>query len=108
MKSISTLIALVLLSLSQNLYARTLEMNVDGLVCAFCAQGIEKKLMKQAATAEVYVSLEHHLVAVALKDGQDIADEQLRELLRDAGYSLREIKRSDEPLDALRQRTAQP
>ena len=31
--------------------AATIEMHVNGLVCAFCAQGIEKKLRKLPATA---------------------------------------------------------
>ena len=45
--------------------AATIEMSVNGLVCAFCAQGIEKKLRKLPATADVVVSLERRLVAVA-------------------------------------------
>lgn len=88
--------------------APTIEMTVDGLVCAFCAQGIEKKLRAQAATADVVVSLEHQLVAVALKPGQDIGDDALRELLTEAGYTLRAVKRTGEPLDAIRKRIAAP
>ena len=82
----------------------TIEMDVDGLVCAFCAQGIEKKLRKEAATADVFVSLEHKLVAVALKPGQDIADDALRTLLTEAGYTLRAARRTDETLEAIRKR----
>jgi len=84
--------------------ATTIEMDVDGLVCAFCAQGIEKKLRKEAATANVFVSLEHKLVAVALKPQQDIADEALKTLLTEAGYTLRSVRRTAEPLDAIRKR----
>lgn len=87
---------------------RTIEMNVDGLVCAFCAQGIEKKLRKEPACDDVVVSLEHQLVAVALKPGQDIGDDALRELLTEAGYTLRGVKRTSEPLDAIRKRVAAP
>ena len=82
----------------------TIEMDVDGLVCAFCAQGIEKKLRKEAATADVFVSLEHKLVAVALKPQQDIADDALKNLLTEAGYTLRAVRRTAEPLDAIRKR----
>lgn len=81
---------------------RTIEMEVDGLVCAFCAQGIEKKLRKEAATEDVYVSLEHRLVAVALKPGQDIADDALKALLTEAGYTVKAVKRSQAPLATLR------
>ena len=86
--------------------ANTIEMDVDGLVCAFCAQGIEKKLRAQDATADVVVSLEHKLVAVALKPQQDIGDDALKTLLTEAGYTLRAVRRTSEPLDAIRKRVA--
>src|SRR6516162_8345182 len=88
--------------------AATIEMHVNGLVCAFCAQGIEKKLRKFSATADVLVSLEQRLVAVALKDGQDIPDAELRKALTNAGYTVTTIERSDTPIDAIRSRLAQP
>lgn len=83
---------------------RTIEMKVDGLVCAFCAQGISKKLGKMEATQEVWVNLEQGVVAVALKPGQELSDETLRGVLTEAGYTVRGIQRSAEPLDALRAR----
>jgi copper chaperone CopZ len=61
LKSIAT--ALVLIAATAQ--AGTIEMTVNGLVCAFCAQGIEKTLRKNAATDDVVVSLEHRLVAIA-------------------------------------------
>ena len=88
--------------------ATTIEMHVNGLVCAFCAQGIEKKLRKFPATADVVVSLEQRLVAVALKDGQDIPDGELRRALTNAGYTVTTIQRSDTPIEAIRSRVGQP
>jgi mercuric ion binding protein len=82
--------------------AATIEMHVNGLVCAFCAQGIEKKLRKLPATADVVVSLEHRLVAVALKDGQDISDTDLRKALTDAGYTVTGIERTETSIAAVR------
>ena len=87
--------------------AATIEMHVNGLVCAFCAQGIEKKLRKFPATADVVVSLEQRLVAVALKDGQDIPDAELRKALTNAGYTVTTIERNDTPIDAIRTRLGQ-
>ncbi|HZP13183.1 MAG TPA: heavy-metal-associated domain-containing protein [Nevskiaceae bacterium] len=103
-KLIAALIALIFSTAALAANA-TIEMDVDGLVCAFCAQGIEKKLRKQEATADVFVSLEHKLVAVALKPGQDIADDALKNLLTEAGYTLKGVKRTDEPLAAIRARS---
>lgn len=82
--------------------AKTIKMEVHGLVCAFCAQGIEKKLKTMAPTQAVYVSLENKLVAVALKDGQDIPDATLTAQLKDAGYDVKAISRTDEALDKIR------
>ena len=82
--------------------AKTIKMEVNGLVCAFCAQGIEKKLRTMAPTKDVFVSLEKKLVAVALKDGQDIPDATLRESLKDSGYDVTTVSRTDEPLEAIR------
>ena len=82
----------------------TIEMRVDGLVCAFCAQGISKKLGKLDATQEVLVNLEKGMVAVALKPGQMLSDATLREVLTDAGYTVQGIEHSAETLDQVRAR----
>jgi len=86
--------------------AETIEMKVYGLVCAFCAQGIEKTLRKNPATADVYVSLEDKVVAVALRDGQDIADDELRKEIMDAGFTVKAIDRTTSSLAEIRERTA--
>ena len=86
--------------------AKTIEMDVNGLVCAFCAQGIEKSFKAMPATGKVYVSLENRIVAVELKDGSDIADAQLRKAITDAGFTLVAVRRTDESIDAIRQRVA--
>ena len=101
MKSRIGIVAVALL-LAGAAEAKTIKMEVNGMVCAFCAQGIEKKLRAMAPTRDVLVSLERGVVAVALKDGQDIPDATLNASLKDAGYDVRAILRSDESLDAIR------
>jgi copper chaperone CopZ len=107
MKKLIHIAAALAVLIASSATAATIEMNVNGLVCAFCAQGIEKKLRKLPATADVVVSLEQRLVAVALKDGQDISDADLRKALTDAGYKVIGIERTDEPIDAIRARLKQ-
>src|SRR5450631_2726813 len=104
MKRFQLLSAVILLAVSASSTAATIEMSVNGLVCAFCAQGIEKKLKKFPATSEVVVNLEHRLVAVSLKDGQDIADADLRKALTDAGYTVKSIERTDTSIADVRAR----
>jgi copper chaperone CopZ len=107
MKALSAATIAFLLLWSAFAEAETIEMNVNGLVCAFCAQGIEKQLRKFPATADVVVSLEQKLVAVGLKDGQDIPDTELRRALTNAGYTVKAIQRTETPIAELRERLKQ-
>lgn len=86
--------------------AKTIEMEVNGLVCAFCAQGIEKKLKSFSATDAVFVSLEHRMVAVQLKDGTDISDDELTKAITNAGYNVKSIQRTEASVDSIRARVA--
>jgi copper chaperone CopZ len=99
-----TLKILIVLScfVSAGAYASTIEMTVNGLVCGFCAQGIEKTLRKNPATADVLVSLENRLVAIVTKEGTDISDAELKDALTNAGYDVKAISRTENSIDALR------
>ena len=99
-KLLCTFLALLLASVVAN--AGTIEMKVYGLVCGFCAQGIEKTLRKNPATADVVVSLENKLVAIETKDGDDIADAELTRALTDAGYDVKAIARTQRSMSEIR------
>lgn len=82
--------------------ANTLKMEVHGLVCAFCANGIKSAFKEEASVQEVFVSLEDRLVAIALKPDQDISDAITKELLTDAGYTVVRIERTEATLAEIR------
>ena len=88
--------------------AGTVEMKVYGLVCGFCAQGIEKTLRKNPATTDVIVSLEKQLVAVETREGQDISDAELTKALTDSGYDVKGITRPGRPMAEIRANLAKP
>ena len=94
--------ALVCLLAGASASAATIEMKVHGMVCGFCAQGIEKTLRKNPATADVVVSLENKLVAIGTKEGADIPDAELKKALADAGYDVKEISRTQRSIDEIR------
>jgi copper chaperone CopZ len=100
MKKLLLIAAGVLLSATA--VAGTIEMRVYGLVCAFCAQGIEKTLRSNAAVADVLVSLESKLVAIATKPGQDVSDAEVTRALTDAGYDVKGISRTERSLEDIR------
>ena len=96
------LLAGFLATLSASALADTIEMKVYGLVCGFCAQGIEKTLRKNPATEDVVVSLEDKLVAIATHPGQDIPDAELTRALTDAGYDVKGISRTQRTITDIR------
>lgn len=100
----SAALCALLLGFAASASARSIEMEVNGLVCAFCAQGIQKSIRKFPAAHDVFVSLENRLVAVQLVDGQDIADADLTAAVTGAGYTTVQIERSEATLDEIRAR----
>jgi len=90
MNSISrTLIALTLAAMAASSFAATsVKATVNGMVCAFCAQGIEKRLSKLPATQSVHVDLKQKVVVVEAKDGQTLDAKAITAEIIDAGYDV--------------------
>lgn len=82
--------------------ARTIKVEVNGMVCAFCAVAIEKKMKSIPATKDLYINLSKKIVAIELKDGQDVALEAVAAGIRESGYEVRNIARSAESLQQIR------
>lgn len=97
--------ALLGLLAATSVSAATIEMKVHGLVCGFCAQGVEKILRQNPATVGVVVSLENNLVAVTTREGTDISDAELTKAITEAGYSVKAITRTSRTLDEVRKET---
>ena len=72
---------------------KEIKVSVKGMVCGFCAQGIEKKFKAEPAVQKVDVSLETKLVTIDLKDGKEIENGRIEKILKDAGYNVEKIER---------------
>jgi cation transport ATPase len=69
----------------------SIKAEVNGMVCAFCAQGIDAKLRKNAATKDVYVNLKNRIVAVEIKDGTTYSLESFKADIQDSGYAVTKV-----------------
>jgi mercuric ion binding protein len=98
---LTTLITLSLLS-NMAFATPTIKANVNGMVCAFCAQGIEKKMRALSQTKDVYVNLKQRIVAVELKEGQTLSNEAIKNLVKEAGYEVTSIEIVEQPVAALK------
>jgi mercuric ion binding protein len=87
------IIALVMsIAAISSMAANSVKVTVNGMVCAFCAQGIEKRISKMGATKEVFVDLKKKTVAVEAKDGQVLDAKAISAEIVDAGYDVVKIE----------------
>lgn len=68
--------------------AESVKVTVNGMVCAFCAQGIEKRLSRLPATKAVFVDLKKKVVAIEAKEGQTLDGKTITAEITDAGYDV--------------------
>lgn len=76
---------------------------VNGMVCAFCAQGIEKKLQKMPETAAVFVDLAEKTVIVEAKPDMTVPTDKVIQEIKDAGYDVTATKTVSQSVEDLKQ-----
>ncbi len=99
---INLIIILIILTLtnekkikSQNIEENVVNVSVNGLVCDFCARSIEKLFNKEDSVKKVNIDLERMLITINLKQGRNLSNNIIRELVMDSGYDVIEINRDD-------------
>ncbi len=96
MKKLSSILLISLLGSTTFLYAdETITAEVHGMVCEFCAVGLEKQFEKCDEVESIDVSLEAGTVKLVLKDGQQMDDERITKIITDNGINVASIKRDD-------------
>lgn len=80
-----TLLA-ILAMMAQTAFTKTLEIEVHGMTCAFCVDGLERKLTAMPSVAKVQVSLKANKVRLET-DGDTPSVETIRQAIRDAGFT---------------------
>ena len=88
-KAIFTILCL----LSLPTYANKINVKVSGMVCSMCVQRIKKKFSKMDSIREINVNLDNKIVQIQTKDGQIITDDQINEVIKEAGYNVANIER---------------
>ena len=84
------LLTILLFSLNSNAVKKKIE--VLGMVCAFCAQGLEKSFKSEINIKDVFVNLENYFVAIESKDGKVIDDKLITKIITEAGYDVKKIE----------------
>ena len=82
--------------------ANSVKATVNGMVCAFCAQGIEKTIARMDATKAVFVDLKSRVVLVEAKEGKSLDEKAISAAIVDAGYDVVKMEPSTQSVDELR------
>ena len=84
---------IILIGLSGSVLSETIKTTVKGMVCAFCATGIQKTFRKQPEVATVKVDLPTKLVTITTKPGKTLSDAKIKEVVTYSGYTMGKIVR---------------
>jgi cation transport ATPase len=82
--------------------AGTVKFAVNGMVCAFCAQGIERRLTKMSETGPLYINLAQKVVAVQPKPGKSIDVAKVKAEIIEAGYEVTSAQPVPQTVAAIR------
>lgn len=89
---ISVFIVIFLINISSTV-AKEITIDVNGLVCEFCAVTIEKNFKKKDEVKEVKVDLDQKKVFLIFKDNKNLSDEIIKEIIINNGYTPTKITR---------------
>lgn len=73
--------------------AKQIKVEVNGMVCDFCSQGITKKFKAQDAVENVQIDMNKKEVLLSLKEGKDLENSLIEKLIKDAGVNVSKINR---------------
>ena len=66
---------------------------VDGMVCSFCVQGVERTMRRIDGVADVALSLESKTISLWMKPNGTVEDSLLRDQIKASGFDARDIVR---------------
>ncbi|MBI3004460.1 MAG: copper ion binding protein [Ignavibacteriales bacterium] len=81
------------LASSSNPAGERITLRVDGLSCPFCAYGLEKNVKSLDGVSNLDIKVNDGIATFDVKSGVMITDDQLKKVVKDAGFTLRDIKR---------------
>ncbi len=98
MRSVILATIFILLSISPSFASETekandVVVNVNGMVCDFCAQGLKKLFGEREEVKDIAIDLEAGTVALDFAENKTLKDEEIEKIIKDNGISVVSIKR---------------
>jgi copper chaperone CopZ len=95
-------LAIFIFSAQSSFAVTTIKAEVNGMVCAFCAKGIEKKLNALPEGHGSFVDLKSRIVLLELKEQQNVSIEKFKKIIEDAGYSVNKVEKVELPISEIK------
>ncbi|MGA1192612.1 MAG: heavy-metal-associated domain-containing protein [Bdellovibrionota bacterium] len=76
-------------------FAKEVQVTVNGMVCSLCAHGLNKKFLEHRSVDRVAIRFEEKLVVLSLKEGTEITDDEVKQVVEWAGYEVAAITREN-------------
>ena len=73
----------------------SVNVEVNGMVCDFCARALEKVFSKKQEVAAIDVDLENGKISINFNDGADLEDSTIQKLVTNSGYDVVQINRCE-------------
>lgn len=75
---------------------RIVYVDVNGLVCDFCARALEKVFGRQEEVSSIDVNLDTKVITVAFHEGESLSADTITSLVTDAGYAVVAVRQDGE------------
>ena len=82
----------------------SIRVSVNGIVCAFCVQGVQRHFTAREEVKRIFISLEHSVVLLELYPDKEFPDQAITDTTKRAGYEVVRIERLEDPFDKERKR----
>lgn len=82
----------------------SVRVTVNGVVCAFCVQGIERHFRQRDEVKGIFISLTHSVMLLELEPDKPMTDELIVDTTKRAGYEVVRIERIETPFEEERER----
>lgn len=71
----------------------TITVTIDGMTCPACAAKVEAEIQKTDVVSDIDIVLSKGTVKVTVKKNQTLSDDELKLVIKKAGYAVRNIER---------------
>ena len=73
----------------------SVNVEVNGMVCDFCARALEKVFSKKQEVAAIDVDLDNGKISINFNDGANLEDSTIQKLVTNSGYDVVQINRCE-------------